>query len=204
MENNLPTGWIEIELQELVSYRKGKKPKTLSPTSFKNSVPYLNIKAVEKNVVEEYADAESSNISNGGEIFVVWDGARSGWVASGMKGAIGSTLMAVKPYLLNTEYLFRFLQTQFDFINSNPRGTGIPHVDPELFWNIKVPIAPLAEQHRIVAKLDALLARVTNCKNRLEKIPALLKNFRQSVLAAAVSGELTKECNGENEKKYGS
>ncbi|RZJ98178.1 MAG: restriction endonuclease subunit S, partial [Flavobacterium sp.] len=58
---------------------------------------------------------------------------------------------------------------------------------------IPVTLPPLAEQHRIVAKLEAVLARVANCKSRLEKIPVLLKNFRQSVLAAAVSGELTKE-----------
>lgn len=198
MENNLPNGWTEIELKELVSYRKGKKPKTLSPKEFKNSIPYLNIKAVEKNIIDEYADIESSNFSNGDEIFVVWDGARSGWVAKAMKGAIGSTLMAIRPYLLNTNYLFRFLQTQFDNINSNPRGTGIPHVDPEIFWNVQVPLAPLPEQQRIVEKLDALLARINNSKTRLEKIPTLLKNFRQSVLAAAVSGELTKEWREEN------
>lgn len=198
MENNLPKGWIEVELNELVSYRKGKKPKTLSPNEFKYSIPYLNIKAIEKNIIDEYADIESSNISNGDEIFVVWDGARSGWVAKGMKGAIGSTLMAMKPYLLNTDFLFRFLQTQFDNINSNPRGTGIPHVDPELFWNVQVPLAPLPEQQRIVEKLDTLMSRITNSKTRLVKIPTLLKNFRQSVLAAAVSGELTSEWRKEN------
>jgi type I restriction enzyme, S subunit len=58
---------------------------------------------------------------------------------------------------------------------------------------IKVPLPPLAEQQRIVEKLDALMIRINNCKTRLEKIPTLLKNFRQSVLAAAVSGELTKK-----------
>jgi len=192
MDSNLPEGWKQTKLKELVSYRKGKKPKVLSSEKFKNAVPYLNIKAIEKNIVDEYADADSSNITNGDEIFIVWDGARSGWVAKGMKGAIGSTLMAIKPYLINADYLFRFLQTQFDYINSNPRGTGIPHVDPEIFWELQVPLAPLPEQQRIVEKLDSLMARIASSKARLERIPAILKNFRQSVLASAVSGELTK------------
>ncbi len=52
---------------------------------------------------------------------------------------------------------------------------------------------PLAEQTRIAAKLDALLAQVDTLKARIDGIPALLKRFRQSVLAAAVSGRLTEE-----------
>jgi type I restriction enzyme S subunit len=42
-----------------------------------------------------------------------------------------------------------------------------------------------------VAKLEKLLGRVDACQQRLEKIPALLKRFRQAVLAAACSGRLT-------------
>jgi type I restriction enzyme S subunit len=99
--------------------------------------------------------------------------------------------MALRPIEINSLYLFRFLQTKYETINSNPRGTGIPHVDPELFWNINFPIAPLNEQHRIVAKLEKLLAKGEACQERLNKIPGLLKRFRQSVLAAACSGRLT-------------
>ncbi|CDZ95590.1 restriction endonuclease subunit S [Pseudomonas saudiphocaensis] len=54
-------------------------------------------------------------------------------------------------------------------------------------------VPPLAEQTRIAAKLDELLAQVDTLKARIDGIPALLKRFRQSVLAAAVSGRLTEE-----------
>jgi len=54
-------------------------------------------------------------------------------------------------------------------------------------------VPPLAEQTRIAAKLDDLLAQVDTLKARIDGIPALLKRFRQSVLAAAVSGRLTEE-----------
>jgi type I restriction enzyme, S subunit len=49
----------------------------------------------------------------------------------------------------------------------------------------------LVEQRRIVAKVDAVLARVNAARLRLAKVPPLLKRFRQSVLAAACSGQLT-------------
>ena len=58
---------------------------------------------------------------------------------------------------------------------------------------IPVKIPPSNEQRRIVAKLEKLLAKVDACKERLEKIPAILKRFRQSVLAAACSGRLTED-----------
>ena len=52
---------------------------------------------------------------------------------------------------------------------------------------------PLNEQKRIADKLDTLLARVDACRERLDRIPAILKRFRQAVLAAATSGKLTEE-----------
>ena len=54
-------------------------------------------------------------------------------------------------------------------------------------------VAPLNEQIRIADKLDSMLAKVDTAQARLDKIPNILKRFRQSVLAAATSGELTKE-----------
>jgi type I restriction enzyme S subunit len=86
----------------------------------------------------------------------------------------------------------------FQNLNTNTRGTGIPHVDPEVFWNLEVPLAPLAEQRRIVAKLEKLLGQVDACQQRLEKMPKLLKRFRQSILAAACSGRLTADWREEN------
>jgi type I restriction enzyme S subunit len=49
------------------------------------------------------------------------------------------------------------------------------------------------EQSRIAAKLDTTLAAVDACRQRLDGVAAILKRFRQAVLAAATSGELTRE-----------
>lgn len=56
-----------------------------------------------------------------------------------------------------------------------------------------VSLPNIQEQKRIVDKLDSVLAKVEASQARLDKIPAILKRFRQSVLAAATSGELTKD-----------
>ncbi|MBK6650146.1 MAG: hypothetical protein IPG42_10785 [Betaproteobacteria bacterium] len=54
-----------------------------------------------------------------------------------------------------------------------------------------IPIAPREEQTRIANQLDTLLTRIQSCNDRLDAIPALLKRFRQTVLKAATSGDLT-------------
>jgi type I restriction enzyme S subunit len=60
------------------------------------------------------------------------------------------------------------------------------------------PVPPLPEQKRIVEKLDSLLAQVNTIQQRLNNLPNIIKRFRQSVLAAAVSGKLTKQWRGRN------
>ena len=83
-------------------------------------------------------------------------------------------------------------------ISSLSAGANINNLKPSHFDEIQIPIAPLAEQNVIADKLDTLLAQVENTKARLERIPQILKRFRQSVLAAAVSGRLTEEWRSEH------
>jgi type I restriction enzyme S subunit len=62
-------------------------------------------------------------------------------------------------------------------------------------------LAPLNEQKRIADKLDAVLARVDASLGRLDRIPAILKRFRQSALSAATQGALTEDWRFANELK---
>ncbi len=72
-------------------------------------------------------------------------------------------------------------------------GGSLTRAQPKRVAQFPVPLAPLPEQQRISDKLDALLARVDACHERLDRMPGILKRFRQSVRASATSGELTKE-----------
>jgi|PlaIllAssembly_1097288.scaffolds.fasta_scaffold14982_3 type I restriction enzyme S subunit len=85
-------------------------------------------------------------------------------------------------------------------LGQHDKSSAIPGVGRGDIYDIEVPLPSIDEQRRIVAKLEKLLAKVDACKERLEKIPAILKRFRQSVLAAACSGRLTADWrNGLNE-----
>lgn len=75
-------------------------------------------------------------------------------------------------------------------------GVNINNLKPAHFDDIEIPLPPLAEQREIADRLDTVLAQVDTLKGRLDALPGILKRFRQSVLAAAVSGKLTEEWRG--------
>lgn len=58
---------------------------------------------------------------------------------------------------------------------------------------INVPLPPLAEQKRIADKLDVLFGQLNIVQKAIERIPELIKNFRQQILSSAVTGKLTEE-----------
>ncbi|MCF7963781.1 MAG: restriction endonuclease subunit S [Pirellula sp.] len=71
-------------------------------------------------------------------------------------------------------------------------------IPKEALLEADIPLAPLAEQRRIVLKLDLLLGKVSSSRQRLSRVSGLLKRFRQSVLAAACSGKLTADWREQN------
>lgn len=73
------------------------------------------------------------------------------------------------------------------------QGALYPAVSSKNVRAFVAPVAPRNEQIRIADKLDAVLLRVDACREHLDRIPVILKRFRQSVLAAATSERLTED-----------
>lgn len=81
-----------------------------------------------------------------------------------------------------------------DFNAWQSQTTNIRNLDFRAFLaGVSLPLPPLAEQRRIVARAGELLAQARQVRARLSKLPAALKRFRQSVLADAFSGRLTED-----------
>ena len=103
--------------------------------------------------------------------------------------------LVVDPSLAIPEWFFYAFSSQWgqDQIKNNASATTLPILNKGRFKKLQFPLPPLETQRRIVAKLDALLARSRKAKASLAAIPPLLERFRQSVLAAAFRGDLTAE-----------
>lgn len=98
------------------------------------------------------------------------------------------------------EWLFAHVRTPafVQEMSQLVQGALYPAVNSKDVRASVVPIPPLNEQKRIVAKLDALQARHDNAKQALDAIPPLLDKLRQAILRAAFRGDLTREWRARN------
>jgi type I restriction enzyme, S subunit len=94
---------------------------------------------------------------------------------------------------IDTGYLHKWMITStFTEWASQQQGrTVLPKINQEALALLKVPVAPLEEQRRIVAKMDALRSCSRKTREALEATPPLLEQFCQSILASAFRGDLT-------------
>ena len=125
-------------------------------------------------------------------------------VVIGRKGSVGEVNFSQTPCspIDTTYYVDSFPGSQSKYwyykLRSLPlkelnKSTAIPGVSRSDVYPLEIAVPPLPEQKRIADKLDSMLARVNACRDRLDRLPALLKRFRQSILAAATSGRLTED-----------
>lgn len=116
-------------------------------------------------------------------------------------GQIASTgFEVIRPAGVEPRYIFALTRSR-DFINhisGQVQGALYPAAKSADVKAYEFPLPPREEQTRIANKLDELLAQVDTIKAHVDAIPGILKRFRQSVLAAAVSGRLTEDWRREN------
>jgi type I restriction enzyme S subunit len=96
------------------------------------------------------------------------------------------------------KYGYYVCKTLKPWMENEASATTIAILNKSRFSSAPFPLAPLPEQKRIADKLDTVLAHVDACRERLNRVPLILKRFKQSVLAAATSGKLTIDWRDEN------
>ena len=194
-EQQLPKGWKIERLGDIAITEKGKKPKSQSSEKTDtHCYPYVDIEAFEKGVIKSYTDGVKCVLCDEDDFLMVWDGSRSGLVGKGIKGALGSTLVRISLPDINNLYAYYFLLSKYKEINTRAKGSGTPHVDPDLLWNYAFPIPPnLETQQAIVNKIESLFDEIDEGIGRLKTAARQIQQYRQSLLKNAFNGELTKE-----------
>lgn len=205
--SELPSGWAEARIGDLADLNPkqafddevvaGFVPMSHAPTTFRDKLrfderPWGDIKKA------------YTNFKDGDVIFAkvtpCFENGKAAFV-EGLPNGIGagsSEFFVLRPSCedISAKYLLGVVKSR-DFLRegaANMTGAvGLRRVPKQFVESYPVLVPPAAEQTRIAAKLDELLAQVDTLKARIDGIPALLKRFRQSVLAAAVSGRLTEE-----------
>ena len=88
-------------------------------------------------------------------------------------------------------YLLRYYRYTGIFMGIAQRAVNQSSINQKKLSNLDIPLPALTEQKQIAEKLDKLFDQIETIKEASNKIPELLKNFRQQVLTYAVTGKLT-------------
>lgn len=105
---------------------------------------------------------------------------------------------------ISNKYIFHFLKSPFILKSATDSIVGVGRANISL-TNLReflIPLPPLPEQHRIVAKIEELFTRLDAGVEALKKIKSQLKRYRQAVLKYAFEGKLTQQWR-ENVGAYG-
>jgi type I restriction enzyme S subunit len=104
---------------------------------------------------------------------------------------IDTTYYVGKPPGIHLNYLYHLLGS-LELVRLD-KSTAIPGLNRDDLYRTQVPVAPSAEQTRIVAKLEELLSDLDAGVAELKVTQKKLTQYRQSLLKAAVEGALTAE-----------
>ena len=206
------SGWPIVSLDEICSIASGITKGRKAPPEHLREVPYmavanvqdgrLNLDAV-KTIQASSTEIERYRLLSGD--LLLTEGGDPDKLGRGTvwNGEINDCIhqnhifrVRASSSLINMSFLSRLVASPAGkayFLSKAKQTTGIASINLTQLRNFPVPLAPLNEQRRIAAKLDTTLAAVDACRQRLDGVEALLKRFRQAVLAAATSGELTRE-----------
>lgn len=199
--SELPVGWVELAIKDLCSLENGR---AFKPTDWSDcGLPIVRIQNL--NRAEAHFNRFAGEVAEkyrlfGGELLFAWSGTPgTSFGAHVWRG--GDAVLNQHIFRVDFDssaidkHFFRYAINQKldELINVAHGGVGLRHVTKGVFENTTVLVPPLNEQRRIADKLGFVLARVDACRERLDRVPGILKRFRQAVLAAATTGELTRE-----------
>jgi type I restriction enzyme, S subunit len=93
---------------------------------------------------------------------------------------------------IHGKFIAYFLQSPryWEQIAESAAGIALQNVNAKKLAAIQMPVAPLQEQHRIVAAIEEQFTRLDAAVASLKRVQANLKRYRAAVLAAACSGRL--------------
>lgn len=189
------TNWQNLQLQDIGSIVAGGTPSTKNPNNFGGGVAWITPADLtgytDKYISKGKRNLSKTGLKNSSAILLP-----KGSVLCSSRAPIGYVVIAeneiatnqgfknVVPNtkIVNSEYLYYFLKGNKDLITSFASGTTFLEISAKRFSAIPIPVPPMAEQRRIVRKIEELFGVIDRDIQRLTDTLEQLSQFRQSVL----------------------
>ena len=197
--SELPKGWKEVKLSDLAEIQSGGTPSRSNTAYWNGNIPWVKISDIKGKYVtetEEFITEEglmnssAKMFERGTILFSIF--ATIGKVAIlDIDATTNQALVGLKNNeLVDKSFLVYALIELSERISNLGKGVAQKNINISILKDVRIPLPPLTEQKQIAEKLDKLFDQIETIKEASNKIPELLKNFRQQVLTYAVTGKL--------------
>lgn len=208
---DIPENWVWTRLDTISSITSGGTPARTNPSFWGGNIPWVKIGDIKEKYVfssEEKITVKGLN-SSSAKVFPKNTILYTIFATIGTVGILGieaSTNQAVAGITLYGEYCLDYMYYVLvglkDILVSKGKGMAQMNINQTILKNTPIPLPPLAEQERIVAKIEELLPLVEEYGKAEEQLTKLNAEFpdklRKSILQQAVQGKLT-ECDPADE-----
>ena len=205
----LPEGWELTTLGESFKWGSGGTPKKGNPAFYNGDIPWLIIADLNDGyVLESKTNITELGLNNSSAKLVPENS-----VLLAMYGSIGKLGITTKPVATNQaiaftspinddpKYLFYYLMTVRNKLAKLGKGATQLNISQTVIKAFPYVRASQDQQKQIVAKIEELFSHIDAGIESLKIAKEKLKQYRQSVLKAAVTGELTKDWRQANKDK---
>ena len=195
----IPSAWRSVELREVGQIVTGSTPPKAHKDFYGGTFPFVKPPELIQGPILDTADKLSEK---GAEVA---DVAPPGSVLVSCIGNLGKVGLATRAMAFNqqinaiipnrsedSKWIFYAVQT-FDFatqLADVSSATTISIVNKSKFSGLQIPLPPIDDQHRIVAKIEKQFTRLDAGVVALKRVQANLKRYRAAVLKAACKGKL--------------
>ena len=201
----VPCNWCWIELGKLTSMKSGYPfdSKRFAKNASVNSRPLIRIRDVIKGETETYTDQECPEeyIIKRGDILIGMDGDFNVGKWQSEDALLNQRVCCIQSCssLYLDEFLFYYLPEPLKKINDATPSVTVKHLSTKTLAITPVPVPPLAEQQRIVDRIENLFAKLDEAKQKAQDALDSFETRKAAILHKAFTGELTAQWRKEHD-----
>ena len=198
----LPDGWVWTKLEEISEIILGQSPPSSTYNTDGKGLPFYQGKLEFGKTYPTLLKwcTAPKKIAEKGDVFISVRAPVGPTNVCPEKSCVGRGLAAIRGLSGIEPFFILYLMRAYeDELAGRGVGTTFNAITGNQLKTFEIPLPPLPEQHRIVAKIEELFTKLDAGINELYKAQSQLKRYRQSVLKAAFEGKLTETWRAEHQ-----